>query len=422
VSAGTPPRLLLVTPYVQFVVKAKAEGFWVAAIWDPEQESAGYLDRVRELADVFVVARFGDGAGLREAIRRTALEHDVSVIYHIGREDSVVAAFEVAEELGLAVNSPESVQLLADKLAMRRRREQQSLSTVAFAVASTRADVPAAIAAVGLPAVVKPTAGAGSRGVFLWQDEDDRAGWLETVDAYGYDGPFLAEEYLRGPEYSVETLSVHGVHHVAGITAKHLGPPPLFVETGHLHPAPLADDRRLAIEALTTAFLDAVGYTFGPAHTELIWTDRGPRIVESQPRLGGDRIPRLLELSSGYDIERAVFAALAGRPVPPRPHTGVALVRFFTLPPGRVDTVDGVPIAQKLPFVDELTLRVQPGDTLTAVRDSKGRHGHVIVTADDEAQATERLLQACSLIEVVVGGVPVPLDVTPDRTTKGSPS
>jgi hypothetical protein len=46
----------------------------------------------------------------------------------------------------------------------------------------------------------------------------------------------------------------------------------------------------------------------------------------------------------------------------------------------------------------------------------------VIVTADDEAQATERLREACSLIEVVVGGVPVPLDATPDRTTKGSPS
>jgi biotin carboxylase len=417
----TQPRLLLVTPYVQFVAKAKVEGFWVAAIWDPAQESAEYLDRVRELADVFVVAHFGDGTGLRESIRSAARKYDVSAIYHIGREDSVVAAFEVADELGLAVNPPQAVRLLADKLAMRRRLDERSLSTVAFAVAATRADVPAALAEVGMPAVVKPTALAGSRGVFLWQDESDRAGWLETVDALGYDGPFLAEEYLHGPEYSVETLTVDGTHHIAGITAKSLGRPPLFVETGHLHPAPLADDRRIAISALTTDFLDAVGYVFGPAHTEVIWTARGPRIVESQPRLGGDRIPRLIELSSGYDIERAVFAALAGRQVAPLPHVGVALVRFFTLPPGRVDTVEGVQIAQKLPFVDELTLRAQPGDTLTAVRDSKGRHGHVIVTADDEAQAVERLREACSLIEVVVGGVPVLLDATPDHTTKGRP-
>ncbi|GAB3513070.1 ATP-grasp domain-containing protein [Phytohabitans suffuscus] len=415
-------RLLMVTPYVQFVHKAQAEGFWVAAIWDPAQESADYLQSVREAADAFELTDFRDDAGLRKAIRETAHRHGVSSIYHIGREDSMISAFEVAEELGLSLNPPSAIRLLADKLAMRERLAQRNLSTVVFAAAGTRAEVPAAVAGIGAPVVVKPTSLAGSRGVFLWQSDEDRATWFEILDAYGYPGPFLVEEYLRGPEYSVETLSVDGVHQVVGITQKFLGPPPLFVEVGHLHPAPLPAERRDAIEELTVAFLDACGYRFGPAHTEVIWTPGGPRIVESQPRLGGDRIPRLVELSSGFDLERAIFAALAGRPTSPTPHTGTALVRFFTLPSGRIDSVHNVESVRLLPYVDELELRVRPGDTVAAVRDSKSRHGHVIVTAQTPPQAVERCTEVLSLVEVVVDGAPAPLDAAPDRITEGTPS
>jgi biotin carboxylase len=263
------------------------------------------------------------------------------------------------------------------------------------------------VARVGLPAVVKPTALSGSTGVYLWREPDDEPVWTDLVDGYGYPGPFLVEEYLRGPEYSIETLSHDGHHTVVGVTEKKLGPPPLFVEIGHVHPAPLPDDRRAAIERLAVDLLDACGYRFGPAHTEVIWTERGPRIVESQATLGGDRIPRLVELSTGLDVERAIFAGLTGDPARPAPHTATAIVRFFTFPPGRVDEIRGLAEVRALDYVDELTLRLRPGDVSPVVRDSKSRHGHVIVSGGTADQARDRVL---STIEVVIDGVPVRAD------------
>lgn len=412
----TGRRLLMVMPYRQFVRKAKEQGWWVGALWDPTLETPEYLAEVRELADAFALADFGDDEALRTALSEMTRTHAVDTIYHIGREDSMVTAYEVAERWGAAPNPASAVRLLVDKQAMRALLARRGLSAVDFAVAANRQDVPAAVARVGLPAVVKPTALAGSRGVYLWRGPEDEPVWTELVEGYGYAGPFLVEEYLRGPEYSIETLSHDGHHTVVGITGKQLGPPPLFVETGHVHPAPLSEHRRAAIERLTVDLLDACGYRFGPAHTEVIWTERGPRIVESQARLGGDRIPRLVELSTGLDIERAIFAGLAGDPASAAPHTATAVVRFFTFPPGRVDAVHGLAEVRALDHVDELVLRLRPGDVTGAVRDSKSRQGHVIVSGATAEQAHHRLARVLSTIEVVVDGVAV----RADGTTGGS--
>jgi len=404
------PRLLMVMPYRQFVRKAQAEGFWVGAIWDPRLESPEYLDDVRALADLFVTADFRDAELLRRTLREVAQQHRATVIYHIGREETMVSAYEVAEDLHAELNPAAAIRFLADKHAMRELLARGGLSPVSFEAAPTRQEVPDAVHRIGYPAVVKPAALAGSRGVFLWQEAQDRAAWTALVDQYGYDGPFLVEEYLQGPEYSVETLSRDGRHQVVGITEKLLGPPPLFVEVGHVHPAPLPQDRRQAVEELTTEFLTACGYRFGPAHTEVIWTERGPRIVESQARLGGDRIPRLVELATGLDIEQAIFAALADRPAEPTEPTATAIVRFFTFPPGRVDEIRGLETAAHLTHVDELSLRLSPGDTVPAVRDSKSRHGHVIVSGASPEEARTRCAEVLAAIEVVIDNTPVRAD------------
>jgi biotin carboxylase len=414
--ADRRPRLLMVMPYRQFVQKAQAAGFWVGAIWDPRLETPDYLDDVHALADLFVTADFRDPVLLRHTIHEVARQYRAEVIYHIGREETMVTAHEAAEELHAEVNSAAAIRFLADKHAMRDLLARHELSPVSFESAPTRHDVPAAVERIGRPAVVKPVALAGSRGVFLWQEARDRAAWTELVDAYGYEGPFLVEEYLRGPEYSVETLSQDGRHRVVGITEKLLGAPPLFVEVGHVHPAPLPRDREQAIKELTVRFLTLCGYRFGPAHTEIIWTAHGPRIVESQARLGGDRIPKLVELAGGLDIEQAIFTGLAGAPAEVPEPTATAAVRFFTFPPGHVDGVRGLAKVRALPYVDELTLRLRPGDTAEEVRDSKGRQGHVIVSGATPELVRSRCAEVLAAIELVIDGTPVRADGRAGKT------
>jgi biotin carboxylase len=402
------PNLVMVMPYRAYLEKARGEGFRISAIWDPAvacrlygAQASRYLEDVEALADGFRLVDFTDHAAYAEAIRAAVRENDADHVWHLGGEDSMATAYEVADELGKAVNTPQSITLLNDKLAMRTLLRDKGISSIRFATANRWQDVAALLADFTLPVVVKPATLSGSRGTVLLTDPAELPAWGETLDSYGYDGPVLVEEYLRGNEYSVETLSVDGAHHVLGVTRKVLGPLPHFVELGHLFPEPdTAGTSQVA--ALAVELLDVAGYRCGPAHTEVIVTAAGPRIVESQARLGGDKIPEIIQLAKGFDLKQAMFAALAGRPPRPRPAECVGHIAYLSLPSGTVVSVSGLDAVRELDFVDTVHFPFSAGDVLPETVNSKTRHGFVILTGRDTAQALARADRVRDLIKVEV--------------------
>ena len=287
---------------------------------------------------------------------------------------------------------------------MRRMLARAGVSAVRFEHRGGASEVGGVVGRFALPAVVKPTGLAGSRGVYVLRQAGDLARWERLLQRYDYRGPFLVEEYLDGPEFSVETISSRGRHHVIGVTRNYLGPAPLFVETGHVFPAP---DPAVSAEvgALAVELLNLAGYRTGPAHTEIIWTRSGPRIVESQARLAGGRIPHLIKLATGLDPERAVFRALAGRPLGTASTTCSARVAFLEFPCGRLRSVTGLEAVRDLGFVRELSFPFEPGDIIPPVVDAKSRHGYVVVTGDSPRQTRARAERARSMISTVVDPV-----------------
>ncbi|WP_331739360.1 ATP-grasp domain-containing protein (plasmid) [Streptomyces sp. NBC_00637] len=410
---GVPnKRLLMVMPYSQFVRKAAQAGFEVWAVWDPSLREKSYLDSVAEHARELLTVDFGDERALRALIASTVRTHDIGTVLHLGAESSMGPVVAEAERLGLSPNPAAAVHRLNDKAALRALLAEHGISPVRSELAPTVEAVAAAVGRLPLPVVVKPTRLSGSRGIALIRDADDLGEWTERVAAAGHAGPYLVEEYLRGPEFSVETLSAKGTHHVVGVTAKRTTGAPLFVETSHIHPAPLAPADDEAVRTLVTRLLDAAGLVFGPAHTEVILTGRGPRIVESQTRLGGDRIPQLIETATGYDIEAEIFRALAGADVEPAAALHTAAVGFFLLPPGRLESVRGLDTVRTLPYVHTLHFPFAPGDELPPTTDSATRHGYVVVDAQSPAEADERLARVRSLLVA---------DVREATLSKGNP-
>lgn len=401
-STGAAGRLLMVMPYSQFVRKAAEAGFEVWAIWDPALREREYLDEVAERAQELLLTDFSDEAGLRALIAETVRAHDIGTVLHLGAEESMPPAVAEAEALGVSPNPASAVTVLNDKAAMRALLAEHGLSVVGAESAGTVEEVAALLDRLPLPVVVKPARASGSRGVALIRDAADLEEWRDRVTEGGLAGPYLVEEYLQGPEFSVETLSADGVHHVIGITAKHTTGAPFFVETAHVHPAPLGQDERTAIHAVVTGLLDLAGYRFGPAHTEVILTPRGPRVVESQARLGGDRIPLLIETASDYDIEAAIFRTLAGEPVEPPTPRHTASVGFFFLPAGRLESVEGLDAVRALPYVQAVHFPFSPGDELPPTTSSFTRHGYVVVDAQSPAEAAERVARVRGLLRVDV--------------------
>lgn len=198
----------------------------------------------------------------------------------------------------------------------------------------------------------------------------------------------------EAPRVSVETLTVNGTHHVVGMTAQRTTGPPHFLVTGYLHPAPLTDDEQKFIGAVVEERLTASGYRSGPAHTQVALLPHGPRIVSCRAQLGADRIPLLVEIARGFDLEAAVFTGLLGSsPVVPSAYQ-YAEVGFFLLPEGRLETYTGTEDIAVTPWVRGARFPYTVGDRIPPVGDPRARRAYVVVEGDTPELTRERISNA----------------------------
>jgi biotin carboxylase len=252
--------------------------------------------------------------------------------------------------------------------------------------------------------VVKPAAGSGSVGVRRCTDAAQVRAAAETVlesDPAVLGLPpqsaVLIEQYLDGPEFSVETLD----DQVIGVTGKHLGSEPYFVETGHDFPARLAPGRRHELGEVALAALRALGLGWGPAHTELRWSSAGIRIVEVNPRLAGGMIPRVVEVATGVDLIRHTVARAAGLELPLVPARSGGASSRFLLPcdAGRLTEVSGLAEASRQPGVVDVVLTAGLGQQLAVRNSFQDRFGYLISAGEDGWIAAERAEHAMSFIQ-----------------------
>jgi len=324
---------------------------------------------------------------------------------------------ELASRFGFPYLAPEAARTCRDKGHLRSALRAAGKPCPPFRRLTSEAEARAAAREMELPLVVKPPGESSSKGV---QRIDDEAG---LVEAYGelatwrsndrgqaIDGSVLVEGILDGPEYSVETFTLPSEGgaaprvHTVGVTAKHLSPQPLFVEVGHDFPAPLDDERRAALVAATEGALTAVGYDFGPAHTELRWTGAGPVVVEINPRLAGGMIPELVEHALGIDLLAAYLDLLRGRRPDLAPkRRGHASIRFLLAPrEGRLEAVEGVEGARRLDLVQEVSVTRRPGSAVRPAEHALDRLGYAIAAGDDPAATAAAAVAAAGAVRFSV--------------------
>lgn len=313
----------------------------------------------------------------------------------------VAAAAGTARTLDLPHPDPDAVVGCRDKPTMRARLTAAGLPGPHAFVATTPAEAGLAPA---YPVVVKPVAGSGSIGVRRC-DTPEQARAAAALVLAGRPGlpdqpAVLVEEYLPGPEFSVETFD----DRVVGVTAKHLGPEPHFVETGHDFPAPVPPAARSALAGAAVDAVRALGLGWGAAHVELRLTPDGPRVVEVNPRLAGGMIPRMVEEATGIDLVARQIARAVGRTGPVRPTRAAgAAIRFLVATgEGRLVDVRGADKARAVPGVVEVGVLARPGAEVTLRHSFQDRLAYVVATGSGPAAAGRTAEQALQLVTAVV--------------------
>ena len=248
--------------------------------------------------------------------------------------------------------------------------------------------------------IVKPADNSGNRGIKLVTDFS-----IENLkEAYAYskqysrDGKILLEEYMEGDEFSVESISVHGVCNIIQITDKITSGKPYFVEMGHTQPSRYDTAKLRDIASVAKMGVEVLGINHGPSHTEIKYTAGGPKVVEIGARLGGDFITtHLVPLSTGVDMVTAnIKCAIGEDPDIEKKHAKCSAVRFLQPQPGRLKSVSGITEAEAVNGVFEVGLLKHIGEIVPEMRNSLDRVAYVVVqgnTSDEVMAACEEAIK-----------------------------
>ncbi len=235
------------------------------------------------------------------------------------------AVSELASAFGLPSSPVSALSASLNKYLMRVIHKEKGLSGPRFALALSVNDALRTAEEVGFPAIVKP---ADMNGSTLVQKVGNIAQLKDAISAINaipentrgqmrFPGA-LTEEYLEGEEFSVECYAYRGDLRTLGVTDKKLGGRDGVVETGHMFPARLPQTARESVEKQALDSLKAIGYTDGVAHVEIRLTSDGPRVIEINPRIGGNYISELVERVTGVSpLVQMIQIALGEEPVRP---------------------------------------------------------------------------------------------------------
>ncbi|MFF2079066.1 acetyl-CoA carboxylase biotin carboxylase subunit family protein [Kitasatospora sp. NPDC058162] len=315
-------------------------------------------------------------------------------------EDTAAAA----ERLGMRHMSPTAASNCRDKLSTRRL---QTTGLVRFARVDSQEEALAAAEAFGFPVVVKPRSLAGSVGVAQAATREELVEHFAMTAASSFPGltPLggsIVEEFVDGPEISVDSVVFRGEVQPVNVARKRLGFEPYCQEVGHLV-APWRDEEWAdqVTQMLTRTHHD-LGITDGVTHAEVRLTASGPKLIELNGRLGGDFIPRLGFLATGIDLTAAAASiALGHRPdVTPQRDRCVEIRFLFPAEDGVVESVDTT-AAEQLEGVVEVVRLIQPPTPLRLPpRGLEPRVLAVVVAAATPEECGSILDKAESLIEI----------------------
>ena len=323
----------------------------------------------------------------------------------------LVLAATVAAAMGLPHDPVDAVRAALDKAAQRQRWAAAGVPQPSFRLVPAGDGVRQAAEAIGFPCVLKAVSLSASQGVLR---ADDPAAAVEAARRIRQilddaerpaDEPLLIEEYLPGPELSIDGVLTAGDLTVTAVFDKPGMPDgPTFEETLLVSPSRLAE-RTLAAAVRTAAdAARSLGLSTGPVHAELRICDRGPAMLELAPRSIGGLCSRALRFAGGASLEEIVLANALGRPIPggggPAAPCGI-----YMLPvprPGILRAVEGKADALAVSGVTGLTITIPPGQRVRPLPDGDRYLGFVYAEADTPADVEEALTAAVARLRVVI--------------------
>ncbi len=370
--------------------------------WRVTVAAGEVMPAIQELADAVLETDLSQEEAVVAAARELRRRRGLDGVFTAGTDFSTTVA-RVAEALGLP-GIPYQVALGAtDKARMRAILSAAGLSCPRFlSTDAVRGGIRLA-EGMGFPLVVKPVDNMGARGVRRVDDQEELRAALEVALEASRTGRAIVEEYMDGPELSLDAVVYRGRATVCGVADRHITFPPFFVEMGHTMPSALPAGTLRRVQAAFRRGIQALGIDNGAAKGDIKVTSQGVMVGEIAARLSGGYMSGwTYPLSCGVQVTAAAMNVAVG--LPPGElrarFSAVSAERAFISIPGVATAVEGVEQARGVEGVRELFLRVSPGQPVSFPVNNMGKCGNAISQASSRAAAEVAALRAVQSVLV----------------------
>ena len=327
-----------------------------------------------------------------------AKQEQIDGVIHPCSEVSMNVMGRIHDELNLSGVSRKQAVVATNKHLMREAFKKGDAPSPISILAKSAEDAWEQFMAMPGDAILKPSRNSGSRGIAKVSKGSNGVSEVSKEDFYklydialeeSRDNSVLIEQFIEGPEFSVEIIVWEGKVNVLTVTDKKTTEAPHFVELGHNQPSCFPEETVALIKDAAVRGVKALGVDKCACHAEVKVQDGKAYLMEIGARMGGDFISTVLtRLSTGIDmVAAAIDCALNIKPdLTPKAAPQGVCIRYFCPKPGKLVSISNTEVLDD-PRVHEWEIYHQVGDEIPEVTSSRCRSGHVIVTEETPQKA-----------------------------------
>lgn len=226
---------------------------------------------------------------------------------------------KIGNQLGLPALSEKSAKLARNKYLMREAMNKVEGLCPKFQFVQTFNDLQEAASKIGFPAIFKPVGASGSKAIFRVEQDTDlnllfkemsEATKSSGKDIYSYyPNQYIYEEFIDGPEVSVDGLIKDNKIYIAGVTDKDVTED-YSLEYNAFFPSKHPKDVITEIKDKAIKAIKVLELNNCPFHIECRVSSKGVRILEVAARAGGGFITsHIIEYATGYSLHEQIIRA-----------------------------------------------------------------------------------------------------------------
>ena len=356
------------------LIKAATELGVESVVIDPNPNAPG-----KQISDHFEVV----GPLDYNKTKKIALKYKVDGIVTSQMENPLVLMAQLAGEMGYIFPSQSVIMQCRNKFLMKQGFLKNNIPCAkGILIKSAEVINPEILSDFNFPLIIKPSDAHSSRGVYLVNEYKELLNYEQKSRNFSSDNSIIIEEYIEGPEYSIEAITSKGKTTIIQYTEKIVTPHPYTVEMGHIQPASFNNKQKHEIKSLVNKAIKALGIDNSATHTELKMSKSGPVVIEIGARLGGDYISSYLTLTSkGVNMDKAAIqVALNEEPDIEIKKDAYSYIQYLELPPGKmIKEIKNWKELLKREDIVYANINLKVGDIIPTITDSSKRLGFVLV-------------------------------------------